>query len=94
MANATVAQSISRQTVAAAIRQARIEAAEHQAWITAINKAAVELEASSWAFDGEVLRVASRTSSGRYTVDAHGCECKAAQDGPPLLAPCGAPAAL
>ena len=83
MANATVAQSISRQTVAAAIRQARIEAAEHQSWITAINKAAVELEVSSWAFDGEVLRIASRSGNGRYTVTVAGCECKAGQAGRP-----------
>ncbi len=81
MANAMIAQSINRQTVAAALREARLQAAEHQQWINAINKAAVELEASSWAFDGEVLRVASRTSNGRYTVDANGCACKAAQVG-------------
>ena len=81
MPNATVAQSINRQTVAAALREARIQAQEHQQWINAINKAAVELEASSWAFDGEVLRVASRTGNGRYTVTAEGCECKAAQAG-------------
>ncbi len=50
MANASVAQAISRQTVAAALRAARTEAAEHQAWINAINRAAVNLEACSWAF--------------------------------------------
>ena len=83
MANASVAQSINRQTVAAALKQARIEAAEHKAWINAINKAALNLEACSWAFDGKVLRIASATSDVRYTVDAQGCECKAAQDGRP-----------
>ena len=83
MANSTVAQSINRQTVAAALRQARIEAAEHKAWINAINRAALNLEAVSWAFDGEVLRIGSATSAARYTVDARGCECKAAQDGRP-----------
>ena len=83
MANAMIAQSINRQTVAAALREARIQAAEHQQWINAINKAAVELEASSWAFDGEVLWVASRTSNGRSTVEANGCACKAAQAGRP-----------
>ncbi len=46
MANASVAQAISRQTVAAALRQARIEAQEHRAWITAINKVALNLEAA------------------------------------------------
>ncbi len=81
MANATVAQSINRQTVAAA----RTEAAEHRLWITAINRAALNLEACSWAFDGDTLRIASATSRGtRYTVNALGfCECKAAKDNRP-----------
>ena len=80
MANGSVAQAINRQTVAAAIRQARIDAAHHQAWVTATNKAAVELEASSWAFDGDTLRIASRTTPGaRYTVTPDGCECRAGQ---------------
>jgi hypothetical protein len=84
MANASVAQHVSRQTVAAAIRQARIEAAEHKAWINAINRAALNLEACPWAFDGEVLRIASATTRGaRYSVSPEGCECKAAQDGRP-----------
>ncbi len=83
MANATVAQSINRQTVAAALRQARIDAAEHAAWVNAINKAALELEATSWAFDGEALRIASRTGTGRYTATAHTCECKAYAAGRP-----------
>ena len=84
MANASVAQSISRQTVAAAIRQARIEAAEHKAWINAINRAALNLEACPWAFDGEILRIASASTNGaRYTVSDEGCECKAAQEGRP-----------
>ena len=77
MANASVAQSVNRQTVAAALRQARIEAAEHKAWFNAINRAALNLEACSWVFDGEVLRIASASGAGKYTVDAHGCECKA-----------------
>jgi hypothetical protein len=83
MSNASVTALINRQTVAAALRQARIEAAEHHAWINAINRAALNLEAVAWAFDGEVFRIASATSTARYTVDAHGCECKAAQDGRP-----------
>ncbi len=84
MANASVAQSISRQTVAAALRQARIEASEHRAWINAINRAALNLEAAPWAFDGEVLRIASASiPSQRYTVTLQGCECKAAEKGTP-----------
>ncbi len=84
MANASVAQSISRQTVAAALAAARTEAAEHRAWMNAINRAALNLEACPWAFDGETLRIASATTRGaRYTVNPSGCECKAAQDGRP-----------
>ena len=84
MANATVAQSINRQTVAAALAAARTESAEHRLWITAINHAALNLEACPWAFDGETLRIASATTRGtRYTVSPEGCECSAAQDGRP-----------
>ena len=64
--------------------QARIEAAEHQAWINAINRAALNLEAAPWAFDGEALRIASASTTGaRYTVTPAGCECKAAEAGRP-----------
>ncbi len=84
MANASIAQSINRQTVAAALAAARTEAAEHRLWITAINRAALNLEACPWAFDGDTLRIASATTRGtRYTVSPEGCECKAAQDGRP-----------
>ncbi len=79
MANASVAQSISRQTVAAALSAARTEAAEHRAWINTINRAALNLEACPWAFDGEVLRIRSASSNTRYTVTPKGCECKASQ---------------
>src|SRR3954454_12131137 len=84
MANATVAQSISRVTVAAALQAARTEAAEHHAWINAINRAALNLEACGWAFDGDVLQIASATTPAvRYTVDHTGCMCKAGQAGRP-----------
>ncbi len=83
MANATVAQSINRQTVAAALAAARTEAAEHRAWINAIDRAAINLEACPWAFDGEMLRIASASSSARYTATAHTCECKAFESGRP-----------
>ncbi len=83
MANASVTAAVNCQTVAAAIRQARIEAAEHKAWINAINRAALNLEACGWAFDGDVLRIASASGNGRYTVTPEGCECKAAEAGRP-----------
>ena len=83
MANATVAQAVNRQTVAAALQAARTEAAEHRAWINAINRAALNLEACPWAFDGEVFRIASASSSTRYTISGDGCECKAGAAGRP-----------
>ncbi len=83
MSNATVAQSINRQTVAAALRQARIDAQEHQAWINAINKAALELEAAVWQFNGDELTIESRSQAGKkYTVSTFSpCECRAAGNG-------------
>lgn len=84
MANASIAQAVSRQTVASAIRQARIQAAEHRAWINAINKAAINLEVCRWAFDGDNLRIQSATTSNTYyTVTVHECPCKAGQAGRP-----------
>ena len=66
------------------VAAARNEATEHRLWITAINRAALNLEACPWAFDGETLRIASATTRGtRYTVSPERCECKAAQDGRP-----------
>ncbi len=83
MADGMIAQQVNRRTVAAALAAARVEAAEHAAWINAINRAALNLEACGWAFDGEVLRIASATGMARYTVTPEGCECKAGQAGRP-----------
>lgn len=84
MANASVTQLISRQSVAQALQAARTEAAEHQAWMNAINRAALNLEACPWQFDGEVLVIQSATTGGtRYTVDASGCGCRAHAAGRP-----------
>ena len=84
MANSSISQAVNRQTVAAALRQARIDAQEHRDWITAINRAALNLEACSWAFDGEILVIQSATDNRtRYHVDAHGCACKAGRQGRP-----------
>ena len=84
MANASVTQLVNRQSVAAALHTARVECAQYTAWLNAVNRAALNLEACPWAFDGETLRIASATTRGtRYTVNPEGCECKAAQDGRP-----------
>ncbi len=82
MSNASVAQAVNRVSVGAALQAARIEAHEHQAWITAINRAALNLEACKWQFDGDDLRIESATNSGTYyTVTAAGCLCKAGAAG-------------
>ncbi len=83
MANATVAHAVNRTTVALALAAARTEAGKHQAWITAINRAALNLEACPWQFDGEILIITSATSAARYTVTPEGCQCKAGGSGKP-----------
>jgi hypothetical protein len=82
MANATVAQAVNRQTVA--LQEARKQAAEHQAWLNAINKAALYLSAEQWAFDGETLVIMSATTDdARYLVTVKHCECRAFKRGIP-----------
>ena len=84
MANAMVAQSVNRQSVGAALQQARKECGQHLRWLNALNRAALNLEACPWQFDGDVLVIASASDgSSRYTVDVHGCGCRAAQKGNP-----------
>ena len=84
MANATVAQSVTRRNAALALREARKQSAHHQAWLNAINKAALYLAGDAWQFDGEILVIRSATTDGaRYHVTAHPCACKAFQAGKP-----------
>ena len=61
MANASVAASVTRENVGAALRQARIDCAQHLRWLNALNRAALNLEACPWAFDGETLIIHSAT---------------------------------
>jgi hypothetical protein len=86
MANASLApQAISRQTVGAALRQCRIAFATNSRELNAINRAALNLEACVWQFDGATLSIESATETGstRYHVTAGGCTCKAAQHSKP-----------
>ena len=84
MANATVAQSVNRRSVAQALQEARRQAAEHQAWLNAINKASLYLSTGDWQFDGETLSITSATTNdARYHCTAHTCECKAFAAGRP-----------
>ncbi len=84
MSNAILAQSITRQNVGNALRRMRHECRYNAAEITALNKAGLELEASPWQYDGEMLVITSRTTANtRYTVAYSGCSCKAGQNGRP-----------
>ncbi len=83
MAQASLAQ-VTRHTVAQAIAQARKDCAHSIRWLNAVNRAALELEVGGWQFDGATLRMPRATNPAtRYTVDAHGCTCKAGQAGRP-----------
>jgi len=84
MANASVAQAVNRQTVALALRDARAKCAASHRWLNAVNRAALNLEAVRWQFDGDTLRVESATNSGDfYTVTVEVCPCSAGKAGKP-----------
>lgn len=84
MANASIAQAVNRQSVALALRDARTRCAASQRWLNALNRAALNLEACKWSFDGESLRIESATNSGKfYTVTVESCPCQAGQQGEP-----------
>jgi len=84
MANASIAQAVNRQTVALALRDARTKCAASRRWLNAVNRAALNLEAVRWQFDGDTLRVESATNSGDfYTVTVEVCPCNAGKAGKP-----------
>jgi len=84
MANAIFAQAVNRQSVAVALRDARAKCAASQRWLNAVNRAALNLEACKWSFDGDALKVESATNSGKfYTVTVASCPCKAGLKGEP-----------
>ncbi len=91
MANATVAQAVNRQTVALALRDARAKCGASNRWLNALNRAALNLEAVRWQFDGDTLRVESATNSGDfYTVTVEACPCNAGKAGKPCWHRAGA----
>jgi hypothetical protein len=91
MANATIAQAVNRQTVALALRDARAKCAASHRWLNAVNRAALNLEAVRWQFDGDTLRVESATNSGDfYTVTVETCPCNAGKAGKPCWHRAGA----
>ncbi len=80
MANASVPNTINRQNVGAALRQFRLSFAGNSRELTAINKAALNLEACVWFFDGDTLVIESATQTGlvRYHIQHDACDCQAA----------------
>ena len=83
MVNPSIAQLVNRTSTALALAQARSECMSDRRWLNAVNRAALNLEACPWQFDGETLVIQSATSDNRYTVTKDGCECKAFLDGWP-----------
>ncbi len=84
MSNAILAQSISRQTVGQALRLMRHECRFNSREVTALNRAALNLEACTWQYDGEALVIESATTQfQRYHVAYNGCDCKAGSTGRP-----------
>ncbi len=84
MSNAILAQSITRQNVGNALRIMRHECRYDRSEVAAINRAALNLEACTWQYDGEALVIESATTQfQRYHITYSGCDCKAGQHGRP-----------
>ncbi len=84
MSSPILAQSISPQTVGNALRLMRHECRFKSREVTALNRAALNLEACTWQYDGEALVIESAsTMHQRYHVQHTGCDCKAGSAGRP-----------
>jgi hypothetical protein len=84
MANSSITQAITREQVGAALRQARLDCAHSIRWLNAVNRAALDLEACRWAFDGDILKIESASGTGEwYRASTDGCTCKAGQASKP-----------
>jgi predicted extracellular nuclease len=75
--------NVTRENVAAVVARAKAAAAEHTRWVTAITRAADELNKNQWLFTGSTLKIHSRTRRRTYTVSGNDCTCEAAQAGQP-----------
>ncbi len=84
MSTPILAQSISRQTVGHALRLMRQECRYEPSEMNALNRAALNLEACTWQYDGEALVIESATTQfQRYHVAYNGCDCTAGSTGRP-----------
>ncbi len=75
---------VDRQNVGLALRQARHTYRQDRAMLNAVNKAALNLEACVWQWDGVTLSIESATEVGTVThrlSEREGCTCKAGQKG-------------
>ncbi len=75
--------NITRENVAAVVARAKQAAAEHTRWVTAITRAADELQKNQWLFTGSTLKIHSRTRRRTYTVSGAHCSCEASTAGQP-----------
>jgi hypothetical protein len=83
MSNAILSQ-VDRQNVGQALRQARHTYRADRAMLTAVNKAALNLEACRWQWDGVTLAIESATEVGTVThrlSERSACTCQAGQKG-------------
>lgn len=83
MATGSIPAMISRESVGRAIALARIECKDDKRWLNAVNRAALNLEACAWQFNGDVLMIKSASEDVEYTVTERMCECKAYIGGKP-----------
>ena len=84
MAAGSIAVLVNREAMGKALALARQECQAEKAWLNAVNRAALNLEACQWQFDGHTLIVKSATEQHvHYTVTSDGCECKAFEAGRP-----------
>jgi hypothetical protein len=69
---------ITTAAIAAALSTARAKVADNARWMTALNKASLEIISTPWVWYGHTLKIKSRTASTVwYTVTATSCGCQA-----------------
>jgi hypothetical protein len=73
---------LTREAVGKALRQWRARVQHSPRDITALNRAALNIEATVWYWHDDTLIITSATSARtRYHVTATSCDCKAAKSG-------------
>ena len=75
--------NLNAQTLAAVVDKARTDAAEHPRWLTAIDRAVVELVQNPWIERGELHGVIIASPSGNLYSANGTCQCRAHAYGNP-----------